>query len=280
MASSEPLDHFPVVRTTSPDAVCGALARIFVEPTLRLDPGVGGINTRLHEFRMRNIRLAFCAYGGSVRLDFPAVNSFVHLLPLRGSGKIISGGKSAVLTDAKTCAIVSCDAVYTAHYRHDYEHLVLKIDARALARQLAVMTGATINEPLRMELQPDRAQRASILCRYVPVLAGLLNESVAPLPSWWVSQTEQLLMVMFLCGHRHNYSHLLEQEAPDAAPSQVRKAEDYISENRQQAISLEDLASVSGVSGFSLFRSFRRTRGYSPFEFASRLRSEAIRRQR
>jgi AraC-like DNA-binding protein len=86
-------------------------------------------------------------------------------------------------------------------------------------------------------------------------------------------------MVMFLCGHRHNYSHLLEQEAPDPAPSQVRKAEDYIAEHCQQAISLEDLARVSGVSGFSLFRSFRKTRGYSPFELASRLRSEIARRQ-
>ena len=114
------------------------------------------------------------------------------------------------------------------------------------------------------------------LCRYLPMLAEMLSESVSPLPTWWISQTEQLLMVMFLCGHRHNYSHLLEQEAPDCAPWQVRRAEDYIEANWQEGITLEALAEVTGVSGFSLFRSFRKTRGYSPFEYASEVRSKRI----
>lgn len=280
MPSSEPLDRFPIIHTTSADAVCDALARIYAEPTLRLDPGVKSLDARLHEFQLRSVQLAFGAYGGSVRLDFPAVDSFVHLLPLRGHGEIVSGKKSAVLAGARTCAIVSPESGYTGHYLHDYEHLVLKIDAGALESKLAVMTGATINAPLRMDLEPDGGQHAMILRHYLPILAGLLNESVAPPPSWWLAQTEQLLMVMFLCGHRHNYSHLLEQEAPDPAPAQVRKAEDFIAENCEKAISLEDLATVSGVSAFSLFRAFRKTRGYSPFEFASRLRSGSARRTR
>jgi hypothetical protein len=190
------------------------------------------------------------------------------------------GKESMVLSGTDRCAIVCPDTGYDANYRHDYAHLVLKVDARALTNKLGVMTGATIREPLRVDLQAGGGHHALMLSRYMPVLADLLNESEGPLPTWWVSQTEQLLMIMFLCGHRHNYSHLLEQEAPDAAPSQVRKAEDYIEQNCRQAITLEDLATVTGVSGFSLFRSFRKTRGYSPFELASRLRSGSTRRQR
>lgn len=280
MAGSEPLDNFPLIRTTNPDVVCDALAHVYAEPTLRLGGGVKRLDTRLHEFRLGNVHLAYGAYGGSVQLNFPAVDSFVQVLPLRGNGEIISRKNSAMLSGAETWAVISPDAGYEAHYRHDYAHLILKVEAHALARKLAVMTGANLNEPLRMDLQPARAQHASVLCRYLPILAELLNESVAPLPAWWVTQTEQLLMVMFLCGHRHNYSHLLEQEAPDAAPSQVRMAEDYIAENCQQPITLEDLATVTGVSGFSLFRSFRKARGYSPFEFAARVRSGSIRQSR
>ena len=66
---------------------------------------------------------------------------------------------------------------------------------------------------------------------------------------------------MFLCGHRHNYSRLLEQDVPDAALVQVRRAEEYIEANAQRAI-----------SAFALFRAFRKSRGYSPMEFANQVR--------
>lgn len=78
---------------------------------------------------------------------------------------------------------------------------------------------------------------------------------------------------MFLCAHRHNYSHLLEENTADAAPWQVRKAEEYIDANWQQPITLKDLAEVTGVSALSLFRTYKRARGYSPLEYAMRVRS-------
>jgi len=81
-------------------------------------------------------------------------------------------------------------------------------------------------------------------------------------------------MTLFLSGHRHNYSHLLEREAADAAPWQVRRAEEYIVENAHRAISLEELAEVAGVSAFSLFAAFKKHRGYSPREFVARIRAK------
>jgi AraC-like DNA-binding protein len=74
------------------------------------------------------------------------------------------------------------------------------------------------------------------------------------------------------------YGHLLEREAPDCAPWQVRRAEDHIEANWQEGITLESLAEVTGVSGFSLFRAFRKSRGYSPFQYASQVRSKHHRR--
>ena len=79
-------------------------------------------------------------------------------------------------------------------------------------------------------------------------------------------------MVMFLHANQHNYSHLLEQEPADAAPWQVRRAEDYIEANWDKPISLEAIATVSGVSIHSLAKIFRRSRGYSPMEFVKQVR--------
>lgn len=274
MNTARPLDNFPLVRTVECDEVRAALARVYAEPTLRLAPGTERLDAELNECPLETTALAYRAYGGALSLNFPATDCFVKLLPLRGSGEIVSRRQPATLVAGQTCATISPDAGYQANYSGDYEALVLKIDPQALTRKLAAMTGATINAPLRADLQPNCSQRMLILCRYLPMLAALLSESVARPPAWWVSQTEQLLMVMFLGGHRHNYSHLLEQEAADCAPWQVRRAEDYIAANWQEGITLEALAEITGVSGFSLFRSFRKTRGYSPFDYASGMRSK------
>jgi len=112
-----------------------------------------------------------------------------------------------------------------------------------------------------------------MLQQSVPVLVDTLGGAEPPYPAWWIAQTEQLLMTLFLCGYRHNYSHLLDREPSDAAPAQVRQAEEYIEANAHRAVTLDDLAGVTGVSAFSLFSAFRKYRGYSPFEFLSEVRS-------
>jgi hypothetical protein len=198
----------------------------------------------------------------------------VQLLPIRGAAEIVCGRTSSVLTRG-IGAVVSSSAPYTMNYGPDYAHLVLRIDARALTEKLSALTGVPIGEPLRMSPQQDfRHPAAQILQRYLPLLVDTLNEGQAPFPDWWIAQTEQFLMTLFLCGHRHNYSHLLEgMEVQDAAPREVRQAENYIEANWQQAITLERLAEITEVSAFSLFSSFRKHRGYSPLEFAARLRS-------
>ncbi len=96
--------------------------------------------------------------------------------------------------------------------------------------------------------------------------------SVVRLPKLVLAEFEQALAVMFLHANQHNYSRLLQPPPRDLAPWQVRQAEEYIEANWQRAIVLEDLVDVTGVSAVELFRSFKKCRGYSPMEFANRVR--------
>lgn len=100
----------------------------------------------------------------------------------------------------------------------------------------------------------------------------MLNASNGPLPPLVIAEFEQTLMLTFLLANRHNYSHRLERAPHHCAPSQIRRAEAYIEANWKVAITLEDLAAASGVSAFSLFRSFKKSRGLSPMEFANQVR--------
>jgi hypothetical protein len=170
--------------------------------------------------------------------------------------------------------MVTADSPFKAALSSDYEQLVLSIKAGVLTRKLAALTGATIDEPLRMDVSDTSGSPAARMLReYVPLLARTLSAALPPFPKWWVVQTEQLLMTLFLCGYRHNYSHLLEPEARRAVPPQVRRAEEYIEANRQRGVTLEELAEATGVSVLSLFRSFKEYRGYSPLQFLAQVRS-------
>jgi AraC-binding-like domain len=268
-----PLDNFPLVRTSKIEDTREALARVYAKPALEVARGCSDLVSSINNCQLRHVGLAYGSFGAAVRLEFPATGFFSILFPVHGKGEIISG-KTLVSLTVGSSATISQDMGHVASYSADYQYLVLRIDAQALTKKLESITGATIDEPLQVAPRQDlRQPAAQMLQKYLPLLVDTLSAAHPPFPDWWISQTEQLLMTLFLCGHSHNYSHLLERGPPNAAPWQVQQAEDYIEANWQRAITLEDLAQVTGVSAFSLFRSFKKSRGYSPSEFLAQLRS-------
>lgn len=236
--------------------------------------GATALDTTINNCRLPAIDLAYRAFGAPMGLEFPA-NEFVALLfPLRGKGEIITGRTSICVT-AGAGVLVPSEAEHKSNYSVDYAHLVLRIRSGPLTEKLSAMTGAAINAPLRMDPQPSPENPASqMLQRYLPLLLNTLDHAAPPFPDWWITQTEQFVMTLVLCGHRHNYSHRLAQDMPDAGNRAVRQAEEYIEANAQRAITLEGLAEATGVSALTLLRSFKKYRGYSPMEFLLRVRAE------
>jgi AraC-binding-like domain len=272
--SSSPLDNFPLVRTRNVEEAQDALARIYVRPTLKLAAGCKELDAAINNCQLKHIGLAYGAFGAAVGVEYPATDFFVQFFPIRGSGKIFCRKMRWPLT-VDSGATISPNTGFKASYNAGFQYLVLRIASQALTKKLISMAGTTINEPLRIEPRQDLTRPAAeLLQRYFLTLVDTLSTIQQPLPDWWIEQTEQLLMTLFLCGHRHNYSHLLETKVPDAAPGHVRHAEQYIEANWRCAITLDDLAAVAGVSAFDLFRSFKESRGYSPLAFVAQVRAK------
>jgi AraC-binding-like domain len=272
--SSKPLDNFPLVHSRSIEEVRETVARVYAKPTLVPAHGVTELNAAINRCRLPHTALAFSGYGVAVEIDYPATNIFSLLVPVRGAGEI-SCGRIATVLPAGGSAVRSAGISHRSIYSADYEHLILQIDAAVLTSKLSAMIGTQIGEPLQITPQANaKHPAAQMLAQYIPLLAGTLNAADPPFPAWWIEQTEQLLMTLLLFGYRHNYSHLIEQDAPDAAPWQVRRAEEFIEANADRAVSLEELAELTGVSAFSLFGSFRKYRGYSPLAFHAQVRSK------
>jgi len=271
--SPRPLHNLPLIRSRDVEEARSWFAHAFSTPLIMQARSAHAFDATINGHQFQNMGLFYVTFGAAVEFKFQPAGLFCQLFPISGRGEIAFGRSSFGLT-GRAGAVSPPNVPVCAHLSADYEHLVLRVNARALTEKLVAMTGVNISEPLRMEAQQSKKHPAAqMLQHYLPLFADSLNRSTPPFPNWWTTQTEQLLMTLFLCAHRHNYSHLLEQQPRDAAPSQIRQAEEYIEANARRAITLEELADITGVSAFSLFSSFRKYRGYSPSDFLLQVRS-------
>jgi hypothetical protein len=271
--STRPLDNFPLLRSRKVEELQEAFARVYAKPVVIPTRAAEGVDVILNNCRLHDTELAYFTLDGSVKFDFPGADAFAVLMPLSGNGEFHCGKNTCELNIGSS-VVVSANTAHQAIYHGGHELLVLRVKAKALTEKLAALIGAAVDSPLRLsERMVRREPAAQMLRQYVPQLAATLSQSQPPLPEWWAVETEQLLMLLLLCGYEHNYSHLLELDSADAAPWQVRKAEEYIAANAGQAITLEELADVVGMSGLSLFRTFKKSRGYSPLEFLAQARA-------
>jgi hypothetical protein len=270
---SRPLDNFRLLHTRKIEDLRKALAKVYAQPTLEPARRIKTLDAFVNVCELQHVALGYSGYGADLRMSFPTVDTVAELFPIRGRGEITSH-KSSIAMSAGTSAAVLPGTSYKAHYGADYEFLALRIDPAALARKLEALTGASVSKPLQLEEAAGSSLRpGDALRQYVPLLANTLSAANSPIPGWWSALVEELLMTMFLCGHQHNYSRLLQTETPDVASRQVRRAEEYIEANSQDAVTLEQLANLTEVSGVSLSRSFKKSRGYSPLQFIARTRT-------
>ena len=267
------LDRFPLVRTQSPEEMRAALEIVYTRPVLYLPGRTKKVDTVFNYYPMAAIRLSKVKYGLDLRLAYSDSDLVTQTFPVRGRGVATVDAFVGPLRPGQGI-VISSGARVGLTLAANYEALLLLIKTQALTGKLSALTGATIKHPLRFDpVQDGRRPAANALRNHFFFLVDTLSTCDLPLKKAVLAEFEQTLVVMFLHANSHNYSHLLERDVPDAAPRQVRQAEEYMEANAWRAIALEELAEVTGVSALSLFQAFRRTRGYSPSRFLARLRS-------
>lgn len=267
------LDRFPLVRTQSAEEMCVALERVYAKPIVHLAARTRHVDTTLNYYPMNSIGLGNTRYGVGVRLAYPDSNVVMQTFPIRGRGDASVDHHVRPLRPGRG-VVVSPRMKFGVTLAANYETLLLLIKPQALAAKLAAITGQPIAAPLKFYPIPDDGHPAARALRNnFLFLVEMVSASAGPVPQRVLAEFEELLVVMFLYAHRHNHSHLLRAAGSDVASWQVKQAEEYLEANAHRAVSLEELADVSGVSALSLYRSFRRSRGYSPREFITRLRS-------
>jgi len=273
MTSARPLDRFPLVNTSNLDEALAARSRMYATPKFELVGRQKTFRARVNLCELRHTRISYGSYSAGLHMLFPETSFATHIFLLRGKSAVVLGRRSETITPDRAL-VISPNEAFSVTHKSDYERLVLSANARSLANLLSAITGETCSRPLKFDPVQDYSLRAAKSLRdHFLFLVGQLTELAAPLPTPVLDEFEQTLMVMFLHANRHNYSHLLERVPPDSAPRQIRWAEEFIEANWRRPTTLEDLAEITGVGALSLFRSFKKSRGYSPMQFLAQVRS-------
>ncbi|WP_022724340.1 helix-turn-helix transcriptional regulator, partial [Rhodopseudomonas sp. B29] len=189
-----------------------------------------------------------------------------------------SAGGAAVDIDPRHWCVSSPGTPARLEFGAGYQQMFVRASSATLTKTLEGLLGVKPRGSLVFLPQASSDQRgARSLQRIAEVLAEQIDPSQPPLPALMLRELQNALVVSFLCALRHNYSDLLDRDAPDTAPEYVRLAEEYIEQAWNRAITIPELAGLTNVGVRSLFKAFQRHRGYSPMAFAKAVRLDKAR---
>ena len=271
-ARSAPLSNFPVVRSSDPALVRDRLFRIF--GVNRFD--IGRANTAFalnaNHLQMKGLGLSYCDYTGDVSVGFGEVTFVRQLFNIEGVARYSSAKQAGEVTPGSWSPILHAQEPLKLDYRSGYRQLVLRIEFDALLRNLSALVGEDVGRQLVFDETTTRQPAMEALRRRVFSFATDYNERGIYFSDLAAAEIERMIIMKFLMCHRHNYTHLLLREPLPASSTAVKAVEEFIEANWDKPLDIETMVAVAKVSARSLFRQFRKFRGYSPADFAKRVR--------
>jgi AraC-like DNA-binding protein len=272
LTQRKPLLHkFPVCDTGAVDAAGAAVAPFFGNHLMEPERRSKAFQARINICRLQKIALLYGSFGDPFRVQVPWSGNFVHGFPIRGTGEHVSNGMA--ILNSPTRGAVGGPGPLKLSYGPNFEVFSLFVSPGELAKTLSGFLGAPLSGELKLSKSNyDSRPEARLLRKLVQLLIAELDDENSVLSPLALAELEQSVLVAFLCGTGHNYSHLLDGRPRDSAPWQVRRVEEYIEAHWDQPVSIEALAVVANASARSIFQTFRDCRGYSPMNFLKQVR--------
>ena len=276
MPSRSTLSNYPVLQSRDPELVRDRLSADF--GATRLEPGADrdGFAARINHLQLGGLGLSYCEYATDVSLEFGEASFVRQIFNISGSGQYEAGGHSGDITPGSWSSILPAQAPLKLDLKRGYRQLVLRIEFDALLRNLTALLGQDV-DTLAFDSTSDRQPAMEALRRRIFQFATDFNERGAFFSDLATAEVQRMVIMKFLMCHRHNYTHLLMREPLPSAPSTVRAVEEFIEANWDKPIDIQAMSAVAKVSARSLFRQFQRDRGYSPADFAKRIRLDHAR---
>ena len=277
-SASLPLSRYAVIATPDLDEARDEVARIFCPHRLHLGHGSSRFDARHHVAPLGDISLNYVQYGAEVEIDPGCLGDFYLLqIPLRGNARIEWAGQSFT-SDAHRASLASPSQPLRMRWGDDTPHLIVKIGKAVVQRHWESLCGEAAGaRPLEFEpeIALDEGAGASVK-HLVEFLAQELSCGRTPLTTPFLAQAESGLIHTLLGQLPHNQSARLGAERGDVSPRALRRAREYIEAHLPDALTVDEIASASGLCVRSLQVAFRQHAGQTPMAYLRERRLLAV----
>ncbi|MDP1867563.1 helix-turn-helix domain-containing protein [Bradyrhizobium sp.] len=269
---SAPLSNFPVVRSSDPSFVRDRLFAVYGANSFDVGKQNRTFAIDTNHLQIGSLGLSYCGISGDVSVGFGEATFVRQIFNLEGSARYARGQQSGAIAPGSSTPVMRAQEPFKLDFRSGWRHLGLRIEFDALLRYLGVLVGRDIGRNLVFDETDVRQPAMEALRRRVFQFALDYNERGAFFSDLAAAEVERMIIMKFLMCHRHNFTHLLLREPLPASSMAVKAVEEFIEANWDKPVDIEAMVAVAKVSARSLFRQFRKDRGYSPADFAKRVR--------
>lgn len=272
MTSKTLLDAYPLVRTDNIELLRAAFDRIIAKPLLQPLGRDRALYAFQNHCQLNHVGASYGSYGIGMHFRFPQPRVYLQIFTMQGAAEVSVRGERVVADAARSAVVTAGAETLDIVSDANYERLGMLINADAASAKLSALLGQTVQDLPAMRLAQDFSHPLAQYLRKNFVFLVKQMDAGVQFPPLIAAEIEQMLIMMFLSANRHNYSDMLDASPRDAAAREVRLTEEFIEANWNRPLKLEDIAAVTGVSARSVFRSFRKARGCSPFDFLRQVR--------
>ena len=270
------LSNYPVLRTSDPELAGERFAFLGLQ-SFDMARSESAFGVRANHLQTGNLGLSYCAYSSDVTLGFKEASFVRQIFSIDGVGRYAAGRQSGEIGSGSWTPVLPPCTPLKLEFKSGYRQLVLRIELKALRRNLAALIGQELSEELVFDETELRQPAINSVRRSVFQFASDFNERGTFFSELAAAEVERTVIMQFLMSHQHNYTHHLLREPLPAPASAVRAVEEFIEANWHKPIDVPAMAKVAKVSARSLFRQFKQDRGYTPADFAKRVRLDRAR---
>ncbi len=271
------LSNYPVMRTSDAEYARDQILSVFDATSFEVPKGENRFEVCANHLQVGDLRLYYCAYAGDVSIGFGEV-PFVRQI-FNVSGKVRYSGRhlSGEVAQGSCSQILPAGIPLKFDFKSSYRHLVLRIEQDALQRYLGALIGQQIETKLVFDDADDQHAAMRRVRRMIFQLASEFNTRGALFSDLATAEMSRIAIMKLLMYSRHNYTHFLFRKPPTSNSSAVKTVEEFIEANWEKPIDIEAMSAIAKISARSLFRQFKQDRGYSPGDFAKRIRLDRAR---
>ena len=267
-----PLSNYPVLHSRDPELARDRLSVVYGANSFDTSKGEDKFAVRANHLQIGDLGLSYCDYASDVSLGFGEGSFVRQIFNIQGQGQYTVGKRSGEITPGSWSPLLLARTPLKLGFKSRYRQLVLRIEFDALQRNLSALLGQDLGAKLEFDETPAYGPAMSSLRRRVFLFAADFNERGAFVSDLAAAEVERMMIMNFLMCHRHNYTHLLLRQPLPSSTSAVKAVEEFIEANWDKPIDIHAMSMVAKISTRSLFRQFKRDRGYSPADFAKRIR--------